>query len=130
MHSLKCCLREHALVVGFDSGAVEVSVLMGYGTASLGNWCPTFQRQYNCMIIRGRMSSEVIRPWKMRPPRCLETSGIDHPVMLCHILEERRSHGCTIRSRMLFLTILHTKYQTLALNSGPRDWSCFQQRAI
>jgi hypothetical protein len=43
MHSLKCYLRTHALVVGFDSGAVDVSVRMGYGTASLGNRCRTFE---------------------------------------------------------------------------------------
>ena len=43
MHSLKCYLRTRALVVGFDSGAVEVSVLMGYGTTSLGNRCSTFR---------------------------------------------------------------------------------------
>jgi hypothetical protein len=49
----------------------EVATVLGYGATSLSVWCSTFW------------------PLEMRPPCCIGTSSTNHPVMCCHISEER-----------------------------------------
>ena len=52
----------------------EISLLLGYGAASLPDGCPSF------------------RPLTIRPLHCLVTSGTHLAVKRCNILEERRHH--------------------------------------
>jgi hypothetical protein len=48
---------------------------------------PDVSRLLSGVIFKGRVSDNG-RPWQMRPPRCLETSGASYPVTRRHIPEE------------------------------------------
>jgi hypothetical protein len=68
---------------GFRSGAVEVSVLLGYVPRHWMIGAPTFETS----VV---LSSKVACPLKLRPLQCLKTSGTNHPLTRRHIPEERR----------------------------------------
>ena len=58
-------------------GAAEISFILRCGTASLGDWRPTF-RENNAV-------SSTLEPLRMRPPCCIATLRIDHPLIRLHI---------------------------------------------
>ena len=69
------------IVLAFLCGAVEVSVILEWDAASLGDWCPTFR---NSMVVS---YSKV--EMEMRLPSCLETLVTNHLFMQHHIPEGR-----------------------------------------
>jgi hypothetical protein len=45
--------------LGFCRGIVEVSILLGCGTISLGEWCPVFQDNIVLSSSRAKMSTDM-----------------------------------------------------------------------
>jgi hypothetical protein len=65
---------------------VKVSLLLEFRIASLSHWFPTL-REFGDLIFKGQKSNKLL---KIRPLRCLETSGIKYPVTRLHIQQARR----------------------------------------
>ena len=86
--------------VGFCNSAFKFSILLGYGTVSLGVWCPTF---CDCLVV---LAVKVFCLMFTGPPCCHDMSGTFHPLMCCSILEEWRAEANTLVMLLNFYTVL------------------------
>jgi len=82
--------------LGFGSGVVEVSVQNGCGSVLLGDWWPMFRDNVGVSSSGVEMPMNIsmwaFKPFKMRPPVCLETLGTNYPATQCNIPEQRWPH--------------------------------------
>jgi len=81
-------LHLESRVSGLISSTFDIS-LLGYGFMTLGDGCPCFDRScmYTYDMQKLKISSSDIRPFKMKPLNCLETSRTSQPVSNAEIIK-------------------------------------------
>ena len=106
---------------------VNVSLLLEYSTMPLSHWFPKF-REFCDLNVKCQMSNNFL---KIRPLRCLETSGIKHPVTRLHIQQAIIPQLYRCENQKSCVEILHLcflEYKVMDKDRKPNSDEYFQRR--
>jgi len=88
--------------MGFPSGAFKVSVILGYDTATVGDWCPTLRDNAVVSSSREEMSEEN-NNWTLKDETATLSRNFRCPAPTDAVLHPRRSEIVTLRSKIVNL---------------------------